>query len=72
MADETGWLCADTDRREDRPANVAMIWIPEDGKRPKGRPQKTWHTTFTEHFGVTRRGAKKIANDRQRWKNHVT
>jgi len=25
---------------EDRPANVAMSWIPEDGRRPKVRPQK--------------------------------
>jgi len=28
--------------------------ILEEGKRPRGRPQKTWHTTFTEDaFGVT-------------------
>jgi len=33
---------------EDRPANVAMNWTPKDGKRPRGRPQKTWHTTFIE------------------------
>ena len=24
-----------------RPANVAMNWIPEDGKRSRGRPRKT-------------------------------
>jgi len=55
------WLVMCSDRR----ANVAMNWIPRDSKRPKGRPQKTWRTTFTDlqGFGVTWRGLKKIAND---------
>jgi len=53
---------------EDRPANVATNWIPEDGKRPTGTLQKTWYTTFTEDlqgFGITWRGAKRITNDHQ-------
>jgi len=41
---------------EDKPANVAMNWTPENGKRPRRRPEKTSCTTFTEdlhRFGVT-------------------
>ena len=48
------------------PANVAMNWIPEDGKRPRGTPQKSWHTTLTEDLqglGATWRRARIIGND---------
>ena len=61
---------------EDRPANLAMSWIPEDGRRPKVRSQ----TNFA--YDVRRRSARswsiwsicaeKIANDCQRWKNLVS
>ena len=54
---------------EDRPTNVAMNCTPEDGKRPRGRPQKTCRTTFTEDlqgFGLTWRGGKRVASDHQR------
>jgi len=31
----------------DRPASVAMQWVPDGGKR-RGRPSKTWRQTFLE------------------------
>ena len=32
----------------DRPANVAMQWEPDKGRRRKGRSRKTWRQTFQE------------------------
>jgi len=31
---------------ESRPASVALNWLTETGRRPTGRPQKTWQLTF--------------------------
>jgi len=31
-----------------RPSKVAMSWTPNDGRRRRGRPKKTWHRTFQE------------------------
>jgi len=31
-----------------RPASVAMQWVPDGGKRRRKRPSKTWRQTFTE------------------------
>jgi len=58
---EFGWPRAET-------AKVAMNLSPEDGKRSRGRRQKTWRMTFAEDLqgmGVTWRGAE----SRQRWRN---
>jgi len=33
---------------EDRPANVAINWVLEGGKKHTGRPHKTVHTIFTK------------------------
>ena len=31
-----------------RPSKVAMSWTPNDGRRRRGRPKKTWSRTFQE------------------------
>jgi len=57
-----------------RPACVAMTWIPESGRRTRGRPQKTWWTLFKEdlhRMNITLHGARRAANDRHRWRNLV-
>jgi len=53
---------------EDRPASVAVNWVPEAGRRRRGRLQMTWRTTFWEDVKGMRvmwRGAARVANDRQ-------
>jgi len=53
---------------------LAVNLTPEDGKRSRGRPQKTWRMTFAEDLQgmkVTWMGAVRIASDRQRWRNLV-
>jgi len=37
----------------DRPANVAMQWVPDGGKRKRGCPSKTWLQTFQEDLQQT-------------------
>ena len=36
--------------RRERPAHT-MHWVPEDGRRKRGRPKKTWQSTFKEDLG---------------------
>ncbi|KAJ8405980.1 hypothetical protein AAFF_G00308680 [Aldrovandia affinis] len=53
----------------ERPVSVAMDWVPEGGKRKRGRP-KTWRHTFKEdlsEMGVSWHGAWRVASDRCRW-----
>jgi len=38
----------------DRPASVAMQWVPDGGKRRRGRPSKTWRQTFQEDLQAMR------------------
>ena len=33
---------------KERPASMAMDWIPEYGRRRRGRPRKTWRRTARE------------------------
>ena len=28
----------------------AMYWVPEDSRRKRGRPKKTWHITFRDNL----------------------
>ena len=45
-----------------RPARVAMTWISESGGRTRGRPQKTWRTSFKEdlhRMNLTWHGARR-------------
>ena len=54
-----------------RPAHTAMYWVPEDGRRKRGMPKKTWRSTFKEdleEMGVSWNGARRIASDRERWR----
>ena len=47
--------------QRERPAHTAMYWVPEDGKRKRGRPKKTWRSTFKEdleEMGVSWHGAR--------------
>jgi len=51
---------------ENRPANVAVNWIPTDGKRAGGRSQNTWRTTFSEDVhstGIDWRGTERMASN---------
>ena len=54
-----------------RPAHTAMYWVPEDGRRKRGRPKKTWRSTFKEdleEMGVLWHGARRTDSDRERWR----
>ena len=54
-----------------RPAHTAMYWVPEDGRRKRGRPKKTWRSTFKEdlkEMGISWHGARQIDSDRARWR----
>ena len=54
-----------------RPAHTAMYCVTEYGRRKRGRPKKTWRSTFKEDLedmGVSWHGARRIASDRDRWR----
>ena len=55
----------------ERPAHTAVYGVPEDGRRNRGRPKKTWRRTFQEYLkemGVSWHGARRIASDRVGWR----
>ena len=57
--------------QRERPANTAMYWVPEDGRGKRGRPKKTWRSTFKEdleEMGVRWHGARRIASDLDGWR----
>ena len=59
----------------ERPAHTAMYWGPEDGRRKRRRPKKTWRSTFKEYLEemcVSWDEARRIASDRERWRLLVT
>lgn len=50
---------------------TAITWIPEGGKRKRGRPKQTWHRTFTTDLCAmngTWEAAPTMAADRQQWR----
>jgi len=54
-----------------RPANHAMSWTPRGSGRRRGRPTKTWRSTFKEdlvHRGVDWNSVRAVATDRSRWR----
>ena len=54
-----------------RPAHTTMYCVPEDGRSKRGRPKKTWRSTFKEdleEMGVIWHRARRIASDRDRWR----
>ena len=57
-----------TAERQTRPYSN-IYWVPEDGRRKRGRPKKTWRSTFKEdleEMGVSWHEARRIASDRNR------
>jgi len=59
----------------DRLASVAMQWVPDGGKRRRGRPSKTCRQTFQEdlqEMRVSWSGVHKVASDQSRWKSLIT
>jgi len=58
----------------DRPASVAMQWVPDGGKRRRGRSSKTWRQTFQEdlqEMRVSWSGVRRVASDQSLWKSLV-
>ena len=54
-----------------RPANHAMSWTPHGSGRRRGRPTKTWRSTFKEDLvdrGVDWNSVRAVATDRSRWR----
>jgi hypothetical protein len=57
-----------------RPAAAAMQWTPPGGERRRGRPVKTWRSTFQEdlkRLGIAWAEAGTAAADRRRWKSFI-
>jgi len=68
------FLFAFTILQPDRSSSVVMRWIPDGGKRRRGRSSKTWRQTFQEdlqEMRVSWSGVGRVASDRSRWKNLV-
>jgi len=54
-----------------RPANHAMSWTPRGSGRWRGRPMKTWRSTFKEDlvdWGVDWNSVRSLATNRSRWR----
>jgi len=53
-----------------RPANHAMSWTPRGSGRRRGRPTKTWPSTFKEDLdrGVDWNSVRAVATNRSRWR----
>ena len=65
---ENSWPHPPTAERE-RPAHTAMNWVPEDGRRKRGRPKKTWRSINIEELEemcVSWHGAHRIATGRDK------
>jgi len=48
-----------------------MLWTPDDGRRRRGRPNKTWHRTFQEDLtraNITWEEAEHTVMDRPLWR----
>jgi len=53
-----------------RPANHAVSWTPRGSGRRRGRPTKTWRSTFKEDLvnrGVDWNSVRAVATNRSRW-----
>ena len=54
-----------------RPANHVMSWTPRGSGRRRGRPTKTWRSTFKEDLvdqGVDWNSVRAVATNRSRWR----
>ena len=56
----------------ERPAYQERDLVPEDGRRKRARPTKTWWHTFQEGMGVNWHGAPRIAGDQNKWRTGGT
>jgi hypothetical protein len=59
---------------EERPAKIAMEWLPKGGRRKRGRPQKTWRSCVKDDFktmGLSWDEARSKAQDREDWRSLV-
>jgi hypothetical protein len=57
-----------------RPAKRVMTWRPESGRRSRGRPKKTWRSTFSEDLtamGISWDKAEEAAGGRKGWQDLV-
>ena len=55
-------------------AKKVLEWVPPDGRRPRGRPKKTWRSTLKEDLrerGTNWYQALSNASDRRTWRNVV-
>jgi len=54
------------------PAHSTINWIPVDGRKRRGRPRKTWQSTFCDDLHareVRWSKVKELAADRVHWRN---
>jgi len=54
-----------------RPSKTAIKWIPQEGKRKRGRPKRTWRSTVIDDLSqvnITWQGAEAAAADRTGWR----
>ena len=54
-----------------RPSKVAVSWTPDDDRRRRGRPKKTWRRTFLEDLtraNISWKEAEHTAMDRPLWR----
>jgi len=51
-----------------RPANHAMSWAPRGSGSRRGRPTKTWRSTFKEDRGVDWNSVRAVATNKSRWR----
>jgi len=67
------WLAGHVMRMApERPARRAIEWTPADGRSKRGRPKKTWRSTFREDLqarGVSWSEKETMAANRVRWRN---
>jgi len=57
-----------------RPANHVMSWTPRGSGRRRGRPVKTWRSTFKEDLvdrGVDWNSVRAVATNRSRWRTRA-
>ena len=60
--------------QDDRIPKTALTWVPDEGKRKKGRPRHNWRRTIDEDLksaGLSKQKATEIANSRKEWRKLV-
>ena len=60
--------------KDSRIARQALNWSPDDGKKKRGRPRKTWRSTIADDLkdlGMNWEDAEVAAEDREMWNSCV-